>query len=206
MVLAERFTTDVSFAVRLRDDFSRQWALVGSTRVFVEEGGVEAIENPGKYQVFVDLAGPSFTVHIENKYYFDQVVSVGIAGLDPRQPLVSVTMKPGYAYPFPMGASLIRGRIVDSAGAPIEGAAITAVGSTSNNAGEPDGRFVLYFGPAREEDIVVQNGLRLMKIAGSTAIGLKIEHSGYQAKTVAIGTMTEGETKLLTSPIVLDPI
>lgn len=203
MAAVELFTAGVSFAVRLRDDFSREWFLVDKTRVFIKGNGRMALENPSKYQVFVDLDGTSFTVRVENKYYSEKEVDVVIAALDPRHPLVSVTMTPGYLYPFPKGATLVRGRVVDSVAAPVAGASITLAGTALSNTSEPDGRFVLYFGPAREEDIVLQNNERLMKILGSTTIDLTIAHPDYHVKTVTIGTVIEGTTKLLAASIPL---
>jgi hypothetical protein len=203
MAAVESLTSNVSVAVRLRDDFSKEWFLVDKTRVFVKESGREALENPSKYRVFLDLAGASFTVRVENKYYFEQEVGVAIAGLNPRHPLVSVTMIPRCRYPFPRGATLIRGRIVDSAAAPVAGATIMVTGTAMSNRSEPEGQFVLYFGPAREEDVVLQNNERLMKVLGSTSIDLTVMHPDYHSRIVTVGTVVEGATRLLAASIPL---
>ncbi|HVO84756.1 MAG TPA: carboxypeptidase-like regulatory domain-containing protein [Syntrophobacteria bacterium] len=204
-MLKDEFVTKVSFAVLLQDDFSREGFLVDRTRVFLRESGREAQENPSKYYVFVDLSGTDHTLAIENKYYFEKEVNVSIPGLDPRRPIVAVTMKPKSFYPFPFTATLIRGSITDSAGAPIADAALTVVGSTVSNTSEPEGRFVLYFGPLTEDDIVVSGGQRLVKVGASTTLQIRVEHPSYAAKTVTIGTVEEGAAKLLATPITLSP-
>jgi hypothetical protein len=204
-VLQEQFVTRVSFAVLLQDDFSKEGFLVDRTRVFLREGGREALENPSKYYVFVDLSGTDYTLAVENKYYFAKEVDVAIPGLDPRRPIVAVMMKPNSLYPFPGAATLIRGSITDSAGAPIADASITVVGSTVSNTSEPEGRFVLYFGPLTEDAIVVSGTDRHVNVGASSTLQLRVEHPSYTPKTVTIGTVEEGTTKLLAAPITLSP-
>lgn len=205
MAVVERFIRTVAFAVRLHDDFFRQGFLSGQTKVFLSGSGVTAVENPSRYHVFTDLIGTAFTVRVENAYYFNQEVSVSIPALDPRNPVVSVTMKPKYLYPFPAGSTLIRGAAVGPGGTPVEGAAISVVGSSVTNKSEQDGRFVLYFGPLTEDNIAVTGTRRYVKIGVSTTLQIRVVHPSYAPKTVTIGTVEEATTKLLTTPITLSP-
>lgn len=204
-MLKEQFVTKISFAVLLQDDFCKQGFLVDRTRVLLRESGQEATENSSRYYVFVDLSGTNYTLAVENNYYFKKEVSVSIPGLDPRNPIVAVMMKPNFRYPFPAAATLIRGRIADSVGTPIGDAAVSVVGSTVSNASGPEGRFVLYFGPLTEDDIVVSGTHRNVKVGGSTALEVRVQHPSYANKIVAIGTVAEGSTKLLQTPITLTP-
>jgi hypothetical protein len=204
-VLKEQFVTRIAFSVLLQDDFSKQGFLVDRTRVFLREGGREATENFSKYYVFVDLGGTNYTLAVENKYYFEKEVSVSIPGLDPRNPIVAVMMKPNSLYPFPAAATLIRGSITDSVGTPIGDAAVTVVGSTVSNTSEPEGRFVLYFGPLTEDDIVTSGTHRNVKVGGSTALSVRVQHPSFANKIVTIGSVEEGSTKLLNTPITLAP-
>lgn len=203
---SEHFVTAALFAVRLQDDFSQQGFLVADTRVFLKENGRLAWENPGRLQVFTDLSGSNFTTVIENKYYFPREVVVNVPSLNPRTPLVNVTMKPNYLYPFPSGSTLIRGQVVSSANGPIAGASVTLVGKPISNLTDPEGRFVIYFPPLAEEEITRQNNQRLVTIGASVTLQLTVTHPNFQSRTMAIGTVPEGETKLLGAPLVLDPI
>ena len=205
MAVVERFIRTVSFAVRLQDDFSRQGFLAGRTKVFLKGSGAMAVENPSRHHVFTDLSGTAFTMRVENQYYFDQELSVNTLALDRRNPVVGVTMKPKYLYPFPAASTLIRGVVIGPGSDPIDGAGVTVVGGSVNNKSEQDGRFVLYFPPLIEDDIEVTDTLRFVKVDGDTSLRIKVEHPSYAPKTVTIDTVEEGMTKLLTTPITLSP-
>lgn len=205
MAVVEQFIRAVSFAVQLQDDFARKGFLAGKTKVFIKETGATAGENPSRYHVFTDLSGTSFTVRVENQYYFDQEVSVSIPVLDRRNPVVAVTMKPKYLYPFPDASTLVRGVVVGPGTTPVEGATVTVVGSSVANKSEQDGRFVLYFGPLTEDNVVVTGTHRYVKAGAGSTLRIKVEHPLYAPQTVTIGTIDEGTTKLLTTPITLSP-
>ena len=205
MAVVERFIRTVSFAVRLQDDFSRQALLEGRTKVSIRGSNATAVENPSRYHVFTDLTGTAFTVRVENPYYFDREVSVSIPALDPRNPVVAVTMKPKYRYPFPATGTLIRGVVVGPGGIPVNEAAVNVVGGSITNQSEQDGRFVLYFGPLTEDNIAVTGTHRYVKVGASTTLKIRVTHPSYAPKTVTIGTIEEGTTKLLTTPITLSP-
>lgn len=195
---------NLSFAVNLYDDFSRQGFLIGQTKVFLKEKDMEAFRNPSGYFIFMDLIGERFTLRIENKNYFDKEIEVVMGDLDPKYPVVNVTLKPCCLYPFPRGSTSIRGRLLDNDGSPISDASINIFQETISNQSESDGRFVLYFGPLTEDDLKIQNSRRYVEVQNSTVIKLRAEHPDYKAKTLAIGEIEEGETKLLTEPILLD--
>ncbi len=205
MTITEQFLCRVSFAVRLRDDFSGQSYLEDAARVFIKENGKAALQNPSRYQVFMGITETNVTIRVENKYYFPEEASVDISTLDPRNPVTAVTMKPNCLYPFPPASTLARGAILDTGNNPVEGAQVSVAGSTVTNASEVDGRFVLYWGPLEENDISVVSSRRYLKIGGSTTIRLNVTHPSFQPKTVTVGTMVEGELKLLTTPIILTP-
>jgi hypothetical protein len=205
MTITEQTLTRVSFAVRLEDDFSGRGHLVHGTKVHIEENGRMAFENPSMYQVFTGVLETNVTIQVENKYYFPKRVSVDIPGLDARNPVVKVTMKPNCLYPFPAGSTLVRGVILDAGSHGAEGAQVSVAGSTVTNESGGDGRFVLYWRPLEEDDVAVVNNHRHLKIGGGTTIQLNVSHAAFAPKTVIIGTVVEGELKLLTAPIILNP-
>ncbi len=202
----EKFITAALFAVYLQDDFTKKGSLIDQTKVFLLENGRVARENPSGLHVFLNLAGAAFTARVENKCYFPQEVAINVPTLDPRLPLVSVTMKPNYLYPFPVGSTLVRGQVIDSTNGPVAGATVSAVGKPGNNLTDAKGRFVLYFDPLAEEEITRKNGRRLLTLGGSTTIRLTVTHPTFKNKTLDIGDVLESSTNLLAVPITLDPI
>jgi hypothetical protein len=205
VTITEQTFLRVSFAVRLEDDFSGLAHLVHTTNVRIKENGRIALENQSRYHVFTGVAEANVTIRVENKYYFQKEESVNIPGLDARNPVVTATMKPNYLYPFPRVSTLVRGVILDSGNHPAEGAQISVAGSAVTNKSGADGRFVLYWGPLEEDDLEVASNHRHLNIGGQTTLQLNVSHPAFQPKIVAIGTVAEGELKLLTAPIILNP-
>ena len=205
MTITEQSILRISFAVRLLDDFSGQPYLIDATKVFIKENSQTAFQNPSGYQVFMGVTETDVTIRIENKYYFTKEMSVHIPSLNSRNPVTVVTMKPNYRYLFPTASTLVRGVILDQGNNPVAGAQVSVAQSAVMNESEADGRFVLYWGPLEEDDISVVNHHRHLKIGASTTIQLNVSHPSFQPKTIAIGTMAEGELKLLATPIILSP-
>ena len=205
MTITERSLSRVSLAVRLLDDFSGRPSLIGATQVFITGSGRTAVQKSGGYYVFMDLTGTNVTIRIENTHYFPAEVAINIAGLDPRNPVIARTMKPAGLYPFPAGTTLVRGVIRDPAGQAVQGAHVSVTGTAIANDSGNDGRFVLYWGPLDEDDISVVNHRRLVKVGNSTTINLTVTHPSFQPADTSIGTVVEGELKMLVSPIVMNP-
>ena len=205
MTITERALSRVSLAVRLLDDFSGRPSLVGATRVFIIGSGRTAVQKSGGYYVFMDLANTNVTIRIENPHYFPAEAAIDIAALDPRNPVVVRTMKPGDLYPFPTGTTLVRGVIRNPADHPVQGAHVSVTGAVVASESGDDGRFVLAWGPLDEDDISVVNHRRLVKVGNSTTINLGVTHPSFQPAAVSIGTVVEAELKILVSPIVMNP-
>jgi hypothetical protein len=205
VALTEQRLSRVSFVVRLQDDFSGEPCLVNGSTVRIQENGRVAFENPSRFHVFTAVPETHVTIRVENRYYFPETVSVNIAGLDGRNPVVKVPMKPNGLYPFPDGSTLVRGLVLDPARQGLEGAKVSVVGSAVANQSEADGRFVLYWRPLEEEDVAVVNGHRFLKIGGGTSIRLNVSHPAFQLKTVTIGTVGEGDLKMVAAPVILNP-
>jgi hypothetical protein len=203
MVNTDQFERKVSLALHLRDDFSKEWGLVGSTRAYVAETGISGLEKAGGYQVFSDLTGPIITVRVENRYYFASELIIDLSNLDPRLPVVPLTMQPNYSYPFPSGSSLILGIVLDQNGLALGDVVITVEGTTVTNKSRSDGRFVLYFGQLTEDDITVSAAHRYITVGGNDVLKIIVEHPSYTTGTVTVGRVEEGSAKLLTMPVTL---
>ncbi len=165
----EKTFNEASALVRLVDGFTNlPVALPVEVRVTVKpetsgEGDTAAekvdfaSERPGEYG-FVDLASGKFKIWWRSQYFFppdkdNPETFTYKAGEEYKEPKV-VTLRPRPSYPFPPGATLLRGVVVDADDKPAKGAAVYAVyrednqdkkweeGESETNA---DGEFVLFF-------------------------------------------------------------
>jgi hypothetical protein len=93
-------------------------------------------------------------------------------------------LKPKPSYPFPPGATLIRGKVYDSAGEAISGAKVRVRGKDVENKTTEEGEFVLYFGPLTEEEIIRVDGKRFVKGNGDKTLYLDVEYEGVEPKVL----------------------
>lgn len=204
-MLMEQRRVRVSFAVRLIDDYTKQSGLVGDTVVRIVGNGRAGFQNASKYHVFTDVRETNVTVRVENPYYHSRDVAVNIVTLNPRNPVVVVTLSPNTLYPFPAGSTIVRGSVIDTGSNPIEGATVSAIGGTVTVRSGARGGFALYWGPLKEDDVEIVGGRRELTIGGSTTIRLRASHPSFQTKDVIIGKVREGELTLVGSPVQLNP-
>jgi len=177
-VLLERRTTKLSFAVFFSDDYSNEES-IGRVDVFLKERKQKAIKNLSSYYLFLDLPDDTYTVQVKSDYYFDEDSdTINPAELDPKNPVVNITLKPNPSYPFLPGATLIRGMVYDSAGKAVSGAKVRVKGRDVENKTTEKGEFVLYFKSLTEDEIVKEGGKRFVKGNGDKIIHLEVEYDG----------------------------
>ena len=175
MDFLERYTTRLSFAVVLLDDYSRGKP-IGRVDVSLKKRKQKPIKNLSSYYLFLDLPDGTYTVQVRSDYYFDEDSgAINPVELDPKNPVVNITLKPNPSYPFPPGATLIRGKVCDSAGKAVSGAKVKAKGWDVENKTTEKGEFVLYFGPLTDEEIIREGGKRFVKGNGGKTLYLKAE-------------------------------
>lgn len=205
-VLAEASVLNLSFAVSVIDDYTQQPELIGDTEVILQSDGRKALRNRSGYHFFTDLSEDDVQIKIKNKFYFEKVIEVTISDLDQRLPLIEEVLKPNYLYPFPEGATTIRGKVYDEdLDVPISDVSVKIKNSDISNASDESGRFVLYFGPLTEDDIDVQNGHRYITVNNKKKFKVAFEHVDYRDNTENIGQIEEGEKKLIRDAIYLRP-
>ena len=93
----------------------------------------------------------------------------------PENLVIRMMLKPKPSYPFPPGATLIRGKVYDSAGEVVSDAKVKVKGKDVENKTTEEGEFVLYFGPLTEEEIIIEGGKRFVKGNGSKTLYLEAE-------------------------------
>ncbi len=193
MDVLERRTTKLSLAVFLMDDYSGGMPPC-AVNVSLKEIEEKPIKNPGSYYLFLNLPGDTYTVRVRSDHYFaEESGTINIAELDPADPVVSITLKPDPSYPFPSGATLIRGMVYDSEGKSVSGARVSVLGIDIWNKTTEWGEFVLYSGDLTEDEIIKEDGKRFVKGNNdSKIIHLEVEYSGV-TKTTEL-QVKEGET------------
>jgi len=177
--LDRHVTATLSLAVLLKDDFSQKEEMIGKVKVSIPILNLEAIENPGGYYNFLNLAPDTYNVHIESDYYLDKKTDVVI----PLAGYVKIfELQPDTLYPFPSWATLLRGMVSDAAGNPVTGAEIKWTAGGLHSVTSAKGEFVLYFPVAQ----------------GNASISIMVTPQGLPAKTVNNVEIKKCQTSSLT--------
>jgi hypothetical protein len=90
------------------------------------------IRKSGGLFVFQDVAAGHYDVQVQSDLYFAETVQVDTSQLDPLNPLVTVVLTPGPAYPFGEGDTLVRTSLRDSRGTPVRGMRVRATVTTES--------------------------------------------------------------------------
>ena len=195
MDFLERHSTKLAFVVLLVDDFSNREP-IGGVDVSLKDRKEKPVKNISSYYLFLDLPDDSYTVQVRSDYYFDEELDT-TAELDAKNPVVNITLKPKPSYPFPPGATLIRGKVYDSGGEAVSGAKVRVKEKGIENKTTEKGEFVLYFGPLTEDEIIREDGKRFVKGDDDKIIHLEVEYEGV-TKTMGL-EVGEGKTISVTS-------
>jgi hypothetical protein len=151
LYLGDVQTLKLSFAIWLIDDYTEDRP-IGSIRAEIENMGKKAFSNLSGYYYFTGLEAGNYIVNIKPELYFPEQIPVDMSAFpDPKNPIVEVNgkpevvLKPKPGYPFPAGATLIRGLIVSGSGKPVGGLRVHVKGKDLENLTDSRGEFVLYF-------------------------------------------------------------
>jgi hypothetical protein len=177
-------TTKLSLALRLIDDYTKEQSF-GGINVSLNEKKYKPVKNPSGYYLFLDLPTETHTVHIKSDFYFEENIEVKLSDINPTKPENRIVLKPNPAYPFPNGATLIRGMVIDKAGNPLPNAAVQVTEKNLNTVTTNRGEFVLYFPPLRENNVKKENGSRFIKTTDNKKLRIKATF-GDQSNTVSL--------------------
>ncbi len=174
--IGDVITSNLTFAVLLTDEYTQE-APVGGVQVRLKERGVKATENLSGYFLFMDLAPGIYAILVESDHYFSAEKSVDTSTLDAKNPVVQMVLKPNPRYPFPAGATLLRGVVTNAA--PVNAADVSVIGKTITTVTDERGEFVLHFRGIKTEalTIVIQKG------GDTKSVGATVE----EGETVSAG-------------------
>lgn len=134
---------------------------------------------PERRMIFLDSDPTTNKIHwegdprggLEYDYGEDAKIRLPV----PENLIIRMMLKPKPSYPFPPGATLIRGMVYDSAEEAVSGARVRVKGKEIENKTTEKGEFVLYFGPLTEDEIIEEDGKRFVKGDGDKIIRLEVE-------------------------------
>lgn len=175
--LMEQNSTRLSLAVLGTDDYTGKQP---TGNVEYTLGDKKPLVNPSGYRLFLDVASGNQTLKVQSDNYFshEEEVTLPLAG----EPVIELTLKPTPAYPFPRGATLIRGTVRDTDGKLVPGATVKVVGKEVENKTTEKGEFVLYFKNLTEEDIIKINNKHYVRRNGSRRLMIRASHPDYVSK------------------------
>jgi hypothetical protein len=187
-ILAEQTLTKLSLAVLPIDDYTDKQP-IGEIEFTLNEK--EAIKNPSGYYLFLDLPPGNYKLKAQSQYYLDWEEDKSLPVLG--EPSITITLKPNPWYPFPEGATLIRGMVKDADGKPVSEAVVRIIGKEIENSTTEQGEFVIYFKKLKEQDIIKVNKKRYVKGDGDQKLQLQVTYPNYNTKKVTVEA-EEGKT------------
>lgn len=163
-----------SLVLLLTDAFTNEKQLFGDVNVNIAGAAASFQKDPESTYVFLGLKPGKYTVKVQSEpetpYYQPVNIPVSVPSKtpqwpaypdralakldqmldDPAQPSAYrkerdlAALKPSTAYPFPAGATLVRG-VVKAGKVPLSGATVVRSGETSGYKTGPTGEYVLFF-------------------------------------------------------------
>ena len=185
-------------AVSLVDNYTGEKPVV-AVSVTLKGESYKGIKNPSGYYVFLNIPIKAYVVQVRSDYYFDNDFP---AALTPPAPgdLFSDRLKklkqvipldPNPAYPFPSGATLIRGIVNDQAGNPVASAAVTIVerGLTAQTTSK--GEYVVYLKSLTGGDVNDKGFVETTTNSSTTTMTVRAQVGGDVA-SVVVDNVAEG--------------
>lgn len=188
VILDETLVTRVSIAVMLIDGYTNERP-IGRVHVLLKELSRSGMLNPSGYFLFLNIPADVYTLRVESEHYRDEEF-VWPTSPPEENPLVRILL-PRPSYPFPPGATLIRGLVRDTSNNPVATARIEILGKNIESI--ENGEFVFYFRTLKEQDIITVNKKRFVKGNGEQRITVQAQHPTYGEAT-ATTEAQEGKT------------
>ncbi|CAB1062415.1 hypothetical protein D1BOALGB6SA_7192 [Olavius sp. associated proteobacterium Delta 1] len=193
--IIERTFSGLSLAIRLFDRCATGLTPFGGIDLSLKNSGRKVVRNPSGNFVYLNLDEGNYRVSIKSDYYLEKKFDVSIPLLSSPSEnqndkdvkirrldnavIASVDLLPDVNYPFPSGATLIRGEVIKKENGiiqPVSGAIVritdsSTTGTESRNtaSGETElefaanrsGQFVLYMNKFEKKKIIEINGKKL---------------------------------------------
>ncbi len=193
------FTLSLSLAVSLTDNYSKQQP-IGKVTVSLKDEDYIAVKNPSGFYLFFNLpTTKTYIVQVKSECYFD-AESLPLTLLPPDKDnnvvlnSTEIALDPTPAYPFPHGATLIRGMVKDETGNPVPNANVTLVERALSTSTTDRGEYVFYLNKLTSNDIS-DTGFVEATTNGSTTVMTIKAQVGIVEASVSIDKVAEGASK-----------
>lgn len=175
---------------------------IDDVRVRLRGVDVVPIENPSGYYLFSEtdsnrvLPDSELTIRVEGSARYQPTgVPVTPSSLPQSNPVKRVMVAPSTSYPFPSGATLVRGRLRDESNDSIVGAEISIRSVGSSTTTNQNGEFVCFFTELTESNVVVEaDGTRRVVVDGDDPV-LDVSFDGW-SHSVPLTVLEETTTKV----------
>jgi len=160
----------LSMAISLTDKYTNKQP-IGKTSVSLKDESYKAVKNPSGYYLFLDIPIKAYVIQVRSDFYFDENPPVTLSPIDPKSSMKEklkkivqeIELEPNPAYPFPNGATLIRGIVTDQAENPVPNASVRIVEKGMATSTSEKGEYVFYFPPLTDSGIIKKDGKRYVK-------------------------------------------
>jgi hypothetical protein len=162
----------------LVDDLGIDWAENAEIHKSDDGKTIRIFKDENSAEIKIDEEQEKATLKISDGRTHDLKVKSENGKLKLYKLVVNITLKPKPSYPFPPGATLIRGMVYDSAGKAVSEAKVKVKGKDVENKTTKEGEFVLYFRPLTEDEIIRVDGKKFVKGNGDKTLYLEVEYDG----------------------------
>lgn len=169
-------------------------------------GQYKPLRNLSGYFVFQDLPTGKFTLTASADYFFPLQMPLTVADVVKlgKSPLLTVTLTPSPGYPFPSGATLLRGMARNKQGMAVQGAVITAAGTDAVTQTAANGEFVLFFRKLTQDRLETnaETGQRFLLTNGGRKIKITANSPKGKAST-ELDALEAGVSSVLPVPLII---
>ncbi len=198
----EILSDNLSIAVSLIDNYTNEQP-IGRVTVTLKDEPYTALKNPSGYYLFLNLPEGDHTVQVRSDFYSDNDLPATVKPLKSEDDLSVklgqivkvINLEPTVAYPFPNGATVIRGVVKEQATNKVfPNATVTLVEKNMVTSTTEKGEYFFYFGKLTSDDTITKNGVTYVKpTSNSTDPTMTIQaQADGNVKTVTIDGVQEG--------------
>ena len=185
-------------AVSLVDNFTGEKP-VGAVSVTLKGESYTAVKNLSGFYVFLNIPIKAYVVQVRSDYYFDNDFPATLTPPNPGDLFSDklaklkqvIPLDPRPAYPFPSGATLIRGIVNDQTGNPVPNAGVTVVERGLTASTTSRGEYVFYLKGLTGDDVNDRGFVETTTNSSTTTMTVRAQVGGDVA-SVVVDNVAEG--------------
>lgn len=195
------FSDSVTMAVSLIDKYTGDKPF-GAVSVSLKGEAYKPVKNPSGYYVFLNIPVKTYIVQVRSDYYLDNDFTAILTPPKPGDTFTDILQEitreipldPTPAYPFPNGATLIRGIVKNLADTPVPNASVTLVERALSTFTNKNGEYVFYLNNLTSSDISDGGFVETTTNSATTTMTISAQ-AGGAAASVMVDEVAEGASK-----------